>query len=339
MRQYNKSILKYLAIQMVTAGVLITISMFISSVMVQFFKDKRYSSESMDLLFKLGSIISILIFGNLLCLYILNIFKQQFNVKLKLLTCLTPTIYALIFVIPLFLFVNDNNSGYWTFYIWKNPLLIILMIMFIWVFFYIYLNSNLKYKILSLKLMNIMKKNDSAKYFKIIDKQLKKTRNKKIKDALLFQKVNGMNIFKDWHNIDELISSLEPSDSIVLHFYCKIIWDLFILDQIDEAKILVSKIENSSSKFIYSKDIKLCISIKNYFDKELQKSEEVLNEFLNTDVSDKYFEANVFYYLGLISKEMDEIAKSINFFKKVILFEQQESTIVKKARLILNELN
>jgi len=179
---------------------------------------------------------------------------------------------------------------------------------------------------------------DKELFFDTIDKYLRKDLGKKEKEMFKLEKLIGMLKYKDWREPEKLIASIFPFyNKLYMPAYCNVTINLYMLGRIEEANGLAIKIENPKNKYKNDMAVKLCIAIKHYFDNEIQKSKICLEDLLKSDISNEFAKANIYYYLGLISLDENDIDKCKNYLENVILF-KQKCAIKDKSQEILSSL-
>lgn len=201
-------------------------------------------------------------------------------------------------------------------------------------------------------LNGLINKNDFEKFIETVDKYIKKAKSVKRKNLFRFEKLNAMIRLRKWNGIEEVLNSIEMDFSnYSVNTICNIILDLYILDRIKEGRILLTKIQEQINQQNHEVKqnirIRLCMAIDDYFNDNILRSQRELQELLHTEIKkykgnsyQKICMANTYFYLGLISKQENEISKSKEYFESTIaVVYPQECVIVNKASKIIDEIS
>ncbi len=201
-------------------------------------------------------------------------------------------------------------------------------------------------------LNRLINKNNFEKFIETVDKYIQKSKSVKRKNVFRFQKLKAMSRLRKWNGIEEVVNSIEMDFSnYSVGTICNMILNFYILDRIKEGRILLSKIDeqiNQQNQEVKQNiGIRLCMAIDDYFNNDVLRSRMKLQELLDIQIErykaksyQKNFMANTYFYLGLISKEENEISKSREYFESTIaVFYPQLCAIVNKASKIIDEIS
>lgn len=157
---------------------------------------------------------------------------------------------------------------------------------------------------------------------------------------------------RKWNGIENEIDLLEidfSNYSIVM--LCNTILNLYILNRIEEGRAIFEKIQmklnQQKEKIRNNIAIRICDAINNYYNNDFTKSRNELQELLKEEINlgkanfyKKNFKANIYFYLGLISKHENEIIKCKSYLENAIsTFYPQQYTLVMKATEIIDEIS
>lgn len=202
-----------------------------------------------------------------------------------------------------------------------------------------------------INLIRLINKSDFEKFLKTADMYIQKSKSKRIKNMFRLEKIKAMMTLRKFTGIENEVNSIELdfSDYSII-MICNTILNLYILGSIEEGRILVSKIQNQikqqDEKIRQNFGIRLCVAINDYFSNDFVKSKKELQELLNEGINLKKINnyqknciANIYFYLGLISKLENEMIKSKNYLDNAIaIFYPQQCAIVRKASKIIDEI-
>lgn len=209
----------------------------------------------------------------------------------------------------------------------------------------IYLRPTFRY----IHLVRLINKKDFQKYLKTVDKYIKKAKSDRERSFLMFGKIDAMIRFREWNGIEEVINSVNLIFSkYYITVFCNTILNLYILNRIEEGRVLVSKIQKQieqQNEIVRDNiGIRLCIAINDYFNNDFVKSQKELQELLNEELKlnkvNNFFKsciANTYLYLGLITKQENEIIKCKNYFENAIaVFYPEQCALISK---VIGEIN
>lgn len=221
----------------------------------------------------------------------------------------------------------------------------IVLTIYLFIGIMIYLRPTFRY----IHLVRLINKKDFQKYLKTVDKYIKKAKSDRERSFLMFGKIDAMIRFREWNGIEEVINSVNLIFSkYYITVFCNTILNLYILNRIEEGRVLVSKIqkqiEQQNEIVRENIGIRLCIAINDYFNNDFVKSQKELRELLNEELKlskvNNFFKsciANTYLYLGLIAKQENEIIQCKNYFENAIeVFYPEQCALISK---VIGEIN
>ncbi|AGF54217.1 hypothetical protein B0P06_001719 [Clostridium saccharoperbutylacetonicum] len=227
---------------------------------------------------------------------------------------------------------------------------IFIMILVIYLFMGIIIFFMPTFRIIYLNIL--INKNDFEKFTKTVDMYIRKSKSEKRKNIYKLKKINAMMELRKWNGIENEIDLLEidfSNYSIVM--LCNTILNLYILNRIEEGRAIFEKIQmklnQQKEKIRNNIAIRICDAINNYYNNDFTKSRNELQELLKEEINlgkanfyKKNFKANIYFYLGLISKHENEIIKCKSYLENAIsTFYPQQYTLVMKATEIIDEIS
>ena len=201
-------------------------------------------------------------------------------------------------------------------------------------------------------LNRLINKNNFEKFIETVDKYIQKANSEKRKNLFRFERLKAMIGLREWTGIEEVLNSIEIDFSnYSVSTICNMILNLYILDRIKEGRILLTKIQEQINQQNHEVKqnigIRLCMAIDDYLNNNILKSQRELQELLDAEIKrykaksyQKNYMANTYFYLGLISKQENEISKSKEYFESTIAsLYPQLCAIVNKASKIIDEVS
>ncbi|WP_459480896.1 hypothetical protein [Clostridium saccharoperbutylacetonicum] len=198
----------------------------------------------------------------------------------------------------------------------------------------------------------LINKNDFEKFTKTVDMYIRKSKSEKRKNIYKLKKINGMMELRKWNGIENEIDLLEIDFSnYSMVMLCNTILNLFILNRVEEGRAIFGKIQmklnQQNEETRNNIAIRICEAINHYYNNDFIKSQSELQELLKEEINfgkanfyKKNFKANIYFYLGLISKHENEIIQCKNYLESVIsTFYPQQCTIVMISTGIIDEIS
>ena len=138
---------------------------------------------------------------------------------------------------------------------WIVAIVLVLFIFILILFSISIIVQTLKYRHLSKLIIN----KDSKQYFKVIDIYIEKAKSESQKNNRKLAKLRGMCRLGEWSGIEDVVNSISFNKSIFfILLFTNAILDLYILDKIDLANIMVAKAENQTERIKNNFRIKFC---------------------------------------------------------------------------------
>lgn len=164
---------------------------------------------------------------------------------------------------------------------------------------------------------NVRQKDDPKLFFNKIDKYIYNINRKKVKYYFMLTKLIGVIRFENWDELDATVNYIEFNyiDSSWADTYYNTVLNLFVLEKVDAGKRLAQKLIESPKLDKNNVCVMMIFAIYEFYNGNLIESNKKFDDLLLLAKTD-YQQAVIYYYLGMIEQQKQNIEQSKAYYEK-----------------------